>query len=237
MTQLGLLTADGSAPAERGQVHVHFGDWREAEPSWPRPHVRITDPPYGIKHASGMEGRFKDAQIHGDQDTRERDEMMATPGWQCAAVFGPGGTGLLRVPPWGEPCALLTIDKGDHVGMGNLSIPWRPNTETIAIYGDGWAGRRSTSILRSEVVPSWSGGVSAAHRVQRYHQHQKGLNVVCELVSKAPPGLAIVDPFMGSGTTAVACALLGREFYGAEIDPQYWDVIRGRLAAVGVALP
>jgi DNA modification methylase len=42
---------------------------------------------------------------------------------------------------------------------------------------------------------------------------------------------------MGSGTTAVACALLGREFYGAEIDPQYFDVIRGRLAAVGVALP
>jgi hypothetical protein len=58
-----------------------------------------------------------------------------------------------------------------------------------------------------------------------------------QVLVRSPADGLVCDPFVGSGTMAVACALLGREFYGAEIDPQYWPVIRGRLAAVGVVLP
>ena len=155
--------------------------------------------------------------------------MLYQKGWVAAAVFGPGD--ILETPPWGDPRAMLTWDKGDAAGMGDLGFPWKPNVETIAVYGQGWAGRRTTSVMRG-VVPTWSGTGSDVRR----HQHEKPLSVVTELVEKAPPGIPIVDPFMGSGTTAVACALLGREFWGAEIDPEYFDVIRGRLAAVGVNL-
>lgn len=40
----------------------------------------------------------------------------------------------------------------------------------------------------------------------------------------------VLDPFMGSGTTGVACAKLGRKFIGIEIDPQYFDIACSRIA-------
>jgi DNA modification methylase len=40
----------------------------------------------------------------------------------------------------------------------------------------------------------------------------------------------ILDPFMGSGTTGVACARLGRRFIGIEIEPKYFDIACKRIA-------
>ena len=50
------------------------------------------------------------------------------------------------------------------------------------------------------------------------------------LVSRAAPRDGkIIDPFMGSGTTGVACAKLGRKFIGIEIDPGYFDIACKRI--------
>jgi hypothetical protein len=43
------------------------------------------------------------------------------------------------------------------------------------------------------------------------------------------PGETVLDPFMGSGTTGVACARLGRRFIGIEIDPGYFDIACRRI--------
>ena len=43
------------------------------------------------------------------------------------------------------------------------------------------------------------------------------------------PGETILDPFMGSGTTGVACAKLGRKFIGCEIDPKYFEIAVRRI--------
>lgn len=43
------------------------------------------------------------------------------------------------------------------------------------------------------------------------------------------PGECVLDPFMGSGTTGVACAKLGRRFVGVEIDPSYFDIACRRI--------
>ena len=40
----------------------------------------------------------------------------------------------------------------------------------------------------------------------------------------------IVDPFMGSGTTGVACAKLGRKFIGIEISEKYFDIACRRIS-------
>lgn len=40
----------------------------------------------------------------------------------------------------------------------------------------------------------------------------------------------ILDPFMGSGTTGVACVQLGRKFIGIELDPGYFDIACRRIA-------
>ena len=46
-------------------------------------------------------------------------------------------------------------------------------------------------------------------------------------------GDIVLDPFMGSGTTAVACKMLNRKFIGFEIDPEYYKMARWRLAMTG----
>ena len=43
------------------------------------------------------------------------------------------------------------------------------------------------------------------------------------------PGDIVIDPFMGSGTTGVACAMLGRKFIGIEIEPRYFDIACKRI--------
>jgi site-specific DNA-methyltransferase (adenine-specific) len=52
------------------------------------------------------------------------------------------------------------------------------------------------------------------------------------LVNRASrSGETILDPFMGSGTTGVACANLGRKFIGIEIEPKYFDIACERIRA------
>ena len=42
-------------------------------------------------------------------------------------------------------------------------------------------------------------------------------------------GQLVIDPFMGSGTTGVACAKLGRKFIGIELEPKYFDIACERI--------
>lgn len=63
------------------------------------------------------------------------------------------------------------------------------------------------------------------------HPTQKALEVMkwcIELFSK--PGDTILDPFLGSGTTAVACVLLKRKFIGVEREAEYMQIARRRVA-------
>jgi DNA modification methylase len=63
------------------------------------------------------------------------------------------------------------------------------------------------------------------------HPHQKPLRVMRWLVDLcAPPAAAILDPFMGSGTTGVACVQTGRKFIGIEIDPGYFEIAKKRIS-------
>lgn len=82
----------------------------------------------------------------------------------------------------------------------------------------------------------WS--VSRLHRqhAERVdHPTQKPLEIVERMVlASCPPGGRVLDPFMGSGTTAVACARHGREFVGYEINESYCAIARER---VSVATP
>lgn len=48
------------------------------------------------------------------------------------------------------------------------------------------------------------------------------------------PGDTILDPFMGSGTTGVACAKMGRSFIGIEKDPRYFDAACERITKAGL---
>lgn len=67
---------------------------------------------------------------------------------------------------------------------------------------------------------------------ERCHPNEKPVQLMqwcVETLSRA--GDSILDPFMGSGTTGVACARLGRRFIGIEIDPGYFDIACRRIEA------
>jgi DNA modification methylase len=67
---------------------------------------------------------------------------------------------------------------------------------------------------------------------QGEHQTEKPVPLMRELVSLfSDPFSTIVDPFMGSGTTGVACAKLGRRFIGVEIEERYFDIACRRIEA------
>ena len=51
-----------------------------------------------------------------------------------------------------------------------------------------------------------------------------------KLIMKLPDARVILDPFMGSGTTAVAAVKHGRRFIGFELNPDYFAIVQERLA-------
>lgn len=62
------------------------------------------------------------------------------------------------------------------------------------------------------------------------HKSQKPIALIRELVEKfTNEGDTILDPFMGSGTTGVACVQTGRNFIGIEIDPDYFAIAEKRI--------
>lgn len=107
--------------------------------------------------------------------------------------------------------------------MGNLAFPWKQSWEEIAVGGKGWRGRRDEGVLRGHIQVSWESK-------GRKHPHQKPVSLIKHLLSKLPEDAVIFDPFMGSGSTGVACVQTGRRFIGIEIDKDYFEIARKRIA-------
>lgn len=74
---------------------------------------------------------------------------------------------------------------------------------------------------------SWS--ISATNSERAGQPTQKPVRVMEWCLGFVPNSPTILDPFMGSGTTGVACARLGRKFVGIEIEPSYFDIARRRI--------
>jgi site-specific DNA-methyltransferase (adenine-specific) len=206
-------------------VTLYHGDCREVT-AWLEADVLVTDPPYGIAFTTGMDhrkntDRNRTRDVAGDLDTSARDYVLTM--WaggssdRPAIVFG----SWKAERPTGTR-ALLTWHKGLNCGMGDLSMPWKPNTEEVYILGSGYRGHRGSSVLDYQAPPSqvsWG----------RLHPTQKPLDLMAALISKCPPD-AVADPFAGSGSTLVAAKQLGRKAIGVELEERYCEVIAKRLA-------
>jgi DNA modification methylase len=194
-------------------IVIYHGDCRDI-----LPHVTadvvVTDPPYGISYESGHDGVLA-RSILGDLDTSLRDWVLNIwPG--PALVFG-----TWRVDRPIRARMLLVWDAGGALGMGDLSLPWKPSHQEIYVVGSGFVGERTSDTLAFPPVQSsaWRG---------RTHPHEKPVPLLKELLSKCPFG-TILDPFMGSGTTLVAAKQLGRKAIGIEIEERYCEIAVKRL--------
>jgi site-specific DNA-methyltransferase (adenine-specific) len=75
-------------------------------------------------------------------------------------------------------------------------------------------------------------------RGKRDHPTEKPVNLMARAVRLVgPEGATVLDPFMGSGTTGVACVQTGRKFIGVEIDPTYYAIAERRIAETRMQLP
>lgn len=116
--------------------------------------------------------------------------------------------------------ALLVWDKG-RIGMGRefrkshelIMHCWKPETP---IFSDG-VGR--ADVLKFSPVSSEA----------REHDAQKPVELLAELLTVC--GGLVLDPFMGSASTALACINTGRKFVGCEIDPDTFDMAVARIEA------
>lgn len=61
------------------------------------------------------------------------------------------------------------------------------------------------------------------------HPCQMPIEVMKNVIGIIPDNYIIIDPFMGSGTTGVACKMLNRDFIGIELDSKYFEIAKNRI--------
>ncbi|MFR8011664.1 MAG: DNA methyltransferase [Clostridia bacterium] len=64
---------------------------------------------------------------------------------------------------------------------------------------------------------------------KRHHQTEKPVELMEDLLQIVPGRAVVLDPFMGSGSTGVACAHMERDFIGIELNRQYYDTAKSRI--------
>ena len=205
-----------------GKAVLLLGDCLEILPTLPKVDAVITDPPYGIDYSSGHatdELWLSGPQISGDKSVELRDTVVHYFDVDVPRlVFG-----TWRAPRPEDTKMVLIWDKGGALGMGDLSLPWKPDHEEIYVLGLGkrFVGTRDCgSVIRHPPVQSMA-------KNGRVHPTEKPVGLMLQLLRKTA-GL-VLDPFMGSGTTGVACMNLGRKFIGIEIEPKYFDIACERI--------
>lgn len=201
-------------------VTLYLGDCREIT-DWLKADVLVTDPPYGLPggrhswHKRGIE------QVHADatwDDLVLRDAALTLWGDRPRAIFGSPKMQEHAPAHRGAP---LIWDKGASPGMGDHTWPFGTSYEVIWINGDGWAGSRRSSVIKSVHLPTAARAVG--------HPTPKPVGLMETLIAYAPPGV-IADPFAGSGSTLVAAKQLGRKAIGVELDEAYCEIAARRLS-------
>lgn len=202
-----------------GDCTLYLGDCLDILPTLGAVDAVVTDPPYGMSYKSGHATAAlwsAGYEISGDKSTDARDLVLSWSGERPTLCFGtwkilrPAGTRMILI--W---------DKGGALGMGDLRLPWKPDHEEIYVLGGGFVGARDCgSVIRCSPVQSMA-------KNGRVHPTEKPVQLMVNLVKKVP-GI-ILDPFMGSGTTGVACVKLGRKFIGIEMEPRYFDISCRRI--------
>lgn len=208
-----------------GDCTLYLGDCLEVLPTLEPVDAVVTDPPYGASYQSNHRVGAGSTPITND-GTRVSLRLYR----RVVPLLAPAPIlWCTRWDAWPDVWeifgaymkvnGLLVWDKGQP-GMGDLNH-WGPSYELIASCGPvRTRGSRDCSVLRFNTVPSGN----------RNHPTEKPSGLFEYLIGKVTDrGQSILDPFMGSGTTGVACAKLGRSFIGIEIDEGYFEIACKRI--------
>ncbi|MDD5541255.1 MAG: site-specific DNA-methyltransferase [Candidatus Marinimicrobia bacterium] len=203
--------------------NIYLGDCLELMKQMPDKSVDLvmTDPPYGIGRDKGFEG-FEGFGGFGAPIARTR----YTGNWDSQKLEKVYFDEMLRV---GKNMIMFGGNfYTDKLPQGNHWIVWN-KYNTMPTFGDCeliWTNikRNSVKLYNRE----WNGLLGKEK--ERHHATQKPLDLIVDLlVDYSNENDLILDPFLGSGTTAVACIKTNRRYIGMEIDPTYIEIAKKRI--------
>jgi hypothetical protein len=180
----------------------------------------VTDPPYGIAVLHGGQGGFftgpNGTSAHFYEPITGDDKSFdPSPFIGLAPIICLWGANHYadKLPPRAR---WLIWDKREGVKSNPLAdceLAWTSDTRPARLYSRKWIG----------AVGRGDEGT--------FHPTQKPISLMIWTIGvlQIPRCATILDPFMGSGTTGVACANLGRRFIGIEIEPRYFDIACRRI--------
>jgi len=204
-----------------GDATLYLGDCRDILPTLGKVDAVVTDPPYGI----GL--NTNNLRFSGGKWESQRKR-----GARCGPA---GGAPIIGDIGDFDPSPFL---------LGSAQIIWGWNNYPDKLPRGAclvWLKRNDDAFgsFLSDAELAWFSrghGVycrrdlsNAAIANERSHPTQKPVSLMEWSLGFLPKARAILDPFMGSGTTGVACANLGRSFIGIEIDPGYFDIACRRI--------
>lgn len=199
-----------------GNATLYLGDCREILPTLPKVDAVVTDPPYGIGEAAGKnKSRSKMAVSKDFGDDAWDDEPiaddlihMARESGKWAVIFGGN---YYAMPP--SRCWLVWDKENGANDFADCELAWT-----------------NLPMAVRRIRYMWHGMLRANGETRGDHPTQKPIGVMEWAINHVPaPNRTILDPFMGSGTTGVACMNLRRQFIGIEREPKYFDIACRRI--------
>jgi len=198
-----------------GAATLYLGDCRELFEGIGAVDALVTDPPYGIGESSRRVASRQNLAAVRDYGAFDWDRepvafdtiWAAVEKADAAIVFGGN---YYPMPP--SSCWLVwnKLNTGD---FADCELAW--TNLPMAVRKIDWL---------------WNGMIRKGDDV-REHPTQKPVGVMEWCLGFVPNAQTILDPFMGSGTTGVACARLGRRFIGIEIEERYFNIACRRIEA------
>jgi site-specific DNA-methyltransferase (adenine-specific) len=216
---------------EIGPHRLACGDCLEVLPTLGKVDAVVTDPPYGIgfyyedgKEASSNPQDYAAFVL----PVIARCRIISNPGaffavWQAALNFRHFWTWF------GDDIRIYAAAK-NFVQLRKTPINYA--YDPVVMWYQPGKPLRPEKPKRSVdyFVANTAGIISDTTRIEKGHPCPRPLDAVSEVVSNFTlPGGVILDPFMGSGTTGVACHSLERRFIGIEKEPKYFDIACRRI--------
>jgi DNA modification methylase len=214
-----------------GDCRLILGDCREVLPTLGKVDAVVTDPPYGIGIAAtgtvGATGRNGSGHRLGARSVKQYAASdwdrngLSVEQWALIKAIAPvwiiwGGNHLSDV--LGSSAGMLVWDKKCQNGwddtFSELEVAW------------------TNAITRAKGFRHlWAGAIRASEHTANVREHptQKPIALMEWCLGYVPSAQTILDPFVGSGTTGVACVLQGRKFIGIEREPSYFDIACRRI--------
>lgn len=194
---------------EEEGIQIYHGDCLEVLPFLAGVDAVVTDPPYGIAYCHGA--RRGGVRLGTDCQAIQGDDKPFDPSpWLRYGVVVLWGANhyASRLP---DSSRWLIWDKRDGIPSNDQA-----DCETA------WTNQNGVARLKTRY---WNGAQATECGEKRVHSNQKPVALMQWSMEQAgvPEGATVLDPFMGSGTTGIACIRTGRKFIGIEIDQRHCD--------------